>query len=63
MLKSTKSESLQDALIGSCQQSFMQSIQAHKQKVNHYILQAQLAMVRLSDQALQKDNEQYNTVR
>jgi tetratricopeptide (TPR) repeat protein len=52
----TKSESLQDALIVQLSAIFLQSIQAHKQKVNHYILQAQLAMVRLSDQALQKDN-------
>lgn len=51
-----KSESLQDALVTQMSAIFMQSIQEHKQKVNHYILQAQLALVRLSDQALQKDS-------
>jgi chorismate mutase len=51
-----KSESLQDALVTQISAIFMQSIQEHKQKVNHYILQAQLALVRLSDQALQKDS-------
>lgn len=52
----TKSERLQDALITQVSGTFMESIQEHKQKVNHYILQAQLALVRLSDQALQKDS-------
>lgn len=52
-----KSNGLQDALISQLSDIFSQFIQAHKQKVRNYILQAQLAMVRLSDQALQKDND------
>lgn len=48
-----KNADLQDALISQLSNTF---IQTHKQKVANYILQAQLAMVRLSDQALQKDN-------
>ena len=52
----TKSNGLQDALVSQLSAIFMQFIQAHKQKVSHYILQAQLAMVRLNDQALQKDD-------
>jgi hypothetical protein len=52
----TKSNSLQDALVSQLSAIFMQFIQIHKQKVTHYILQAQLAMVRLNDQALQKDD-------
>jgi hypothetical protein len=52
-----KSNGLQDALIGQLSNTFNQFIQAHKQKVRHYILQAQLAMVRLNDQALQKDSD------
>lgn len=51
-----QSEGLQDALVKQLSAIFSQSIQEHKQKVANYILQAQLAMVRLSDQALQKDN-------
>ncbi|GAC19178.1 tetratricopeptide repeat protein [Paraglaciecola arctica] len=52
-----KNNGLQDALISQLSAIFKQFIQAHKQKVNDYILQAQLAMVRLSDQALKKDND------
>jgi hypothetical protein len=37
--------------------TFTQFIQAHKLKVSHYILQAQLAMVRLNDQALLKNSD------
>ena len=48
---------LQDALVSQLSGIFKQFIQAHKQKVTNYILQAQLAMVRLSDQALSKDND------
>ncbi|WP_339719055.1 tetratricopeptide repeat protein [uncultured Paraglaciecola sp.] len=51
-----KSKDLQDALISQLSDIFNASIQEQKQKVTHYILQGQLAMVRLSDQALQKDN-------
>lgn len=52
-----KNESLQDALIGQLSDIFIQFIQAHKQKVSDYILQAQLAIVRLNDQALQQDKD------
>lgn len=52
-----KSNGLQDALVGQLSDTFNQFIQAHKQKVSYYILQAQLAMVRLNDQALLKDND------
>ena len=52
-----KSNSLQDALVAQLSDTFNQFIQAHKQKVSNYILQAQLAMVRLNDQALQKDSD------
>ncbi|WP_293747204.1 tetratricopeptide repeat protein [uncultured Paraglaciecola sp.] len=52
-----KSNGLQDALVSQLSGIFSQFIQAHKLKVRNYILQAQLAMVRLSDQALQKDND------
>ena len=52
-----KANELQDALVRQLSGIFSQFIQAHKQKVSNYILQAQLAMVRLSDQALQKDND------
>jgi hypothetical protein len=48
---------LQDALVSQLSGIFKQFIQAHKLKVTNYILQAQLAMVRLSDQALLKDND------
>jgi len=53
----TKSNDLQTVLISQLSDNFNQFIQAHKKKVNNYVLQAQLAMVRLSDQALQKDND------
>ncbi len=53
----TKSNGLQDALVDQLSNTFNQFIQVHKQKVSHYILQAQLAMVRLNDQALQKDSD------
>jgi hypothetical protein len=52
-----KSNGLQDALVGQLSDTFNQFIQTHKQKVSYYILQAQLAMVRLNDQALLKDND------
>jgi hypothetical protein len=52
-----KSNGLQNALVSQLSDTFTQFIQAHKLKVNHYILQAQLAMVRLNDQALLKDND------
>lgn len=52
-----KNTDLEDALVNQLSGIFNQFIQVHKQKVTHYILQAQLAMVRLSDQALQKDND------
>ena len=52
-----KSNSLQDALVAQLSDTFNQFIQAHKQKVSNYILQAQLAMVRLNDQSLQKDSD------
>jgi hypothetical protein len=51
-----KSNGLQDALVGQLSDTFNQFIQAHKQKVSHYVLQAQLAIVRLNDQALQQDS-------
>jgi hypothetical protein len=47
---------LQDTLITVLSGTFSQFIQQHKTKINHYILQAQLAMVRLNDQALQKED-------
>lgn len=53
----TKSNDLQDALVGQLSDTFKQFIQTHKQKVTHYILQAQVAMVRLNDQSLQKDGD------
>jgi len=46
---------LQNRLISQLSATFNQFIQVHKRKVTHYILQAQLAIVRLNDQALQKD--------
>jgi hypothetical protein len=52
-----KSNGLQNALVSQLSDTFSQFIQAHKLKVSHYILQAQLAMVRLNDQALLKDND------
>jgi hypothetical protein len=52
-----KSNSLQNALVSQLSDSITQFIQAHKLKVSHYILQAQLAMVRLSDQSLLKDSD------
>lgn len=52
-----KSNGLQDALVDQLSETFEQFIQAHKQKVRNYILQAKLAIVRLNDQALQKDND------
>jgi hypothetical protein len=52
-----KSNSLQDVLIEQLSETFKQFIQAHKQKVSQYILQAQLAIVRLNDQALLKDSD------
>jgi hypothetical protein len=55
-----KSNGLQDALVGQLSDTFNQFIQAHKLKISHYILQAQLAMVRLNDQALLKDNDNDN---
>ena len=55
--KIAKSISLQDALVSQLSNTFNQFIQAHKQKVSNYILQAQLAIVRLNDQALQKDSD------
>ncbi|WP_299079827.1 tetratricopeptide repeat protein [uncultured Paraglaciecola sp.] len=51
------SELIQEALIAQLSDTFNQFIQAHKQKVRHYILQAQLAVVRLNDQALQKHSD------
>lgn len=48
---------LQNGLIKQLSDTFNQFIQSHKEKVGDYILQAQLAMVRLNDQALQKDND------
>lgn len=53
----SKSKGLQEALVSQLSAIFKQFIQAHKQKVHNYVLQAQLAMVRLRDQALQKDND------
>jgi hypothetical protein len=53
--KIAKNNDLQDALIGQLSDTFNQFIQTHKQKVTHYILQAQLAMVRLNDQSFKKD--------
>jgi hypothetical protein len=55
--KIAKSNGLQDALIGQLSGTFNQFIQTHKIKVRNYILQAQLAMVRLNDQALQQDSD------
>jgi tetratricopeptide (TPR) repeat protein len=55
--KIAKNNGLQDVLISQLSNMFNQFIQVHKQKVSHYILQAKLAMVRLNDQALQKDND------
>ena len=55
--KISKSNGLQDALVGQLSDTFNQFIQTHKQKVTNYILQAQLAMVRLNDQSLQKDGD------
>lgn len=52
-----KSNNLQNALISQLSDTFNQFIQAHKLKVSQYILQAQLAMVRLNDQALLKDSD------
>jgi hypothetical protein len=52
-----KSNNLKDALISQLSDTFNQFIQAHKLKVSQYILQAQLAMVRLNDQALLKDSD------
>lgn len=52
-----KSNGLQNALVSQLSDTFTQFIQAHKIKVSHYILQAQLAMVRLNDQSLLKDND------
>ncbi|PKG98449.1 lipopolysaccharide assembly protein LapB [Paraglaciecola sp. MB-3u-78] len=52
-----KSNSVQDALIEQLSETFNQFIRAHKQKISQYILQAQLAMVRLNDQALLNDND------
>jgi hypothetical protein len=55
--KIAKNNGLQDVLISQLSNMFNQFIQVHKQKVSHYILQSKLAMVRLNDQALQKDND------
>lgn len=52
-----KNASLQDSLIVQLSATFAQFILAHKQKVQNYLMQAQLAIVRLNDQALQKDNK------
>jgi hypothetical protein len=52
-----KSNGLQNALVSHLSDTFTQFIQAHKLKVSHYILQAQLAMVRLNDQALLKNSD------
>jgi hypothetical protein len=52
-----KSNGLQNALVSQLSDTFTQFIQAHKLKVSHYILQAQLAMVRLNDQALLKNSD------
>lgn len=52
----TKSTQLQNVLVSQLSDTFVRAIQEHKQKIADYILQAQLAMVRLRDQALQKDN-------
>ena len=50
-----KNQHLQDALISQLSGIFSQAIQQHQAKVTNYLQQAQLAIVRLSDQALQKD--------
>jgi len=55
--KIVKSNSLQNTLIEQLSETFKQFIRAHKQKVSQYILQAQLAIVRLNDQALLKDSD------
>jgi hypothetical protein len=55
--KITKSNGLKDALISQLSDTFNQFIQAHKINVSHYILQAQLAMVRLNDEALQQSGD------
>jgi hypothetical protein len=52
-----KNTLLQDQLVGQLSTTFNQFILAHKQKVQNYLMQAQLAIVRLSDQALLKDNK------
>jgi hypothetical protein len=53
----TTNAELQDSLITELSNTFLQYIEQHTQKVNNYILQAQLAIVRLNDQALQKQSE------
>jgi hypothetical protein len=55
--KISQSSVLQDALIVQLSGTFNQFIQAHKIKINHYVLQAQLAIVRLNDEALQQDSD------
>lgn len=52
-----KNTSLQDNLIAELSATFNQFILAHKQKVQNYLVQAQLAIVRLNDQALQKNTD------
>jgi hypothetical protein len=52
-----KSNGLQNALVSQLSDTFTQFIEVHKLKVSHYILQAQLAMVRLNDQALLKNSD------
>lgn len=50
-----KNEVLQQNLITQLSAIFKQAIVAHQDKVSNYLLQAQLATVRLSDQALQNE--------
>ncbi|MEO9946001.1 tetratricopeptide repeat protein [Paraglaciecola sp.] len=50
-----KNEVLQQNLITQLSVIFKQAIVAHQDKVSNYLLQAQLATVRLSDQALQNE--------
>ena len=57
VIQIANNDGIEDALVAQLSTTFKQFIQAHKQKVQHYILQAQLAMVRLSDQALQQDKD------
>lgn len=53
-----KNQGLQRGLVKKLNQELMQLIDQQQSKVNDYILQAQLAMVRLNDQALQQNQAQ-----